>query len=1559
MTEKVATKLGNKSFKDCMKPVSLSNLDNNEFYTVFGLYRNLKVIDPYSTDGANCKKEFISIFNNNYISLDSKTKSFPSMIVFCKVSTFKKDDILYDEKTHADNFNFNYSKTYSDKYDPIFGKSNKFDGENEEHTFTKTIDNGISIYIYHYYYIYMSEDAIQRYIKSHNDVDIEFNLGQYNSIQVKNNSFTKSMFLYFYKYLIKKKNTTQLPYIDMASFFYKECQTELGKENITQQEFINKIKWYFNILESGYYPGQRPNFESNKAIEVDCMKKTHTKEQIEFKSSIKKDFTTSILQSFSDKSYYYNQKYSLISLDETELNIKNNKETTINNDNTHIKRQVDKHLRHTLGSSDFKFSIADIMGFKINNYTHKIKHLIPYFKEDKDRVIMKHYIMTSPKEMIIYNNDGTVYHQSNNSYNVNVYEKNVIQRYLYLVNYLYTLKNYNNYNWFKLDYVVRKNINAYSDIDNPSYNISIEFKLYFHKSLKKYLQFNDETNEINLLNPGAENNILSFIKFVFGNCEPSFKISNQIYNKSIITKYYLKNNKYQNFYKPPLKKSYYNTDYSKLSFMDSTIKEFNEEENSAEFSKKINKYFTDRKLDTIINIPLFDYQKRNVIWMSELENKVNKNQHYVDTNYLHYLNLENINMYGDILNDWEIKQMITSLNKYNITINSEKCYYLDNNINNKYSSSNNKSYFDYDKDKKTKFHKGVNIIKKSNNTDPFYRLQLSGGILCDDVGLGKTLSTISHLVNSKSKDITKLENDSKSYMLNNLIILPPRLLKQWAFEIEKYVGTDYFDVKILASITDIKKMYKKKKSDKKTTTRKSNKQKNSTNEKNKNASLTPDNSEDSKSIFEKADIYLMSINLFNNNNYNKYIHENHEKALDKYCMNKSSDETQNDFKYDITSYFDVFQIKWNRIIIDEVHESVSSIFHKDYRINLSSIQRKLVKNIIFNLQSNYRWGLSATPFQKDIFNNYGYITWLSKKIKNNMLDMDIVKKLYNNNLSLFNDEDMLIYHMGDYLNYYLTSKDTQKFQSICISKTRKIDVEGDLNIPIVSEEIIPITLGNIEMNIYNSAKSQVNLTYRYGIRERLKRLFQLCTNICISEEDVANLGIDINQPVSLEQLNQAMVKTFSKSLVLEEKKLTDLMNKKDNMKDYLDIYKSLRNFTGDLVDFKSQEYQKIFGWVRDETSHRYYSDSERNNWSKFYRYFKAELMDNIIKCKDNSSNLFVIVSDIMCQDEVSEYDVKEYFNDSRILILVNIILDNIVKNSSSTGGNIKKDIETCEREIVRLNNQIKLFQNNDFMKEKTQEPCPICWCDFEDDTKAIITKCRHVLCIECFENLMGRQSKVPCPECREPVSKSSVITVKVSDINETEEEKQKRLEKEESEKLKKSEKEKISNWELECISKYGTKMSVLIKYLKKIFSETDEEGNNKGHRAIVFSQYENMLKLIGRTLKEFDIKNVYAKGNVHVLNKNIDSFKRDESIRVIMLSSENSNSGSNLTEASHIIMVDVLNMDKSETREVETQAIGRAVRLGQKKPVKIVRLVTQNTIESEYYEKNKYSLTNN
>ena len=1559
------------NFNDCLKPVSLSNLDNDEFYTVYGLYRGIKTHDPYQSDGSSYKKDYISIFNNYYNRLDSRTISFPSMIVFCKVSTFKKDDIMYDKERDSENYNFNYNKIYKDKYDPLFNKSNKFDGENEEQTFTKTIDDGISIYVYHYYYIYVSDDVIYRYTKNYNIVDLEFNKARIDILLRRQESFTQKMLIYFHKYLLDKSNNNVLPYVDMSSFFYQECKKDLNKDNITQQEFINKIKWYFDIIDKTHQPDIKSILNTNKQIETDCLSNTHTKEEIEFKSSINDKFTSSILQ---DKTYNYhrfNNKSISNALDETELNIT---PTDTKNKFHFIYRETYKQIVHTFGDKNFKFTLSDIIGFKFKNDNKHIKNTIPYFKNDIDRVLMKHYMIIKPKEDYnLIENDS--YQQEFIS---NYGKIDLLQRYFYLINYLYFLKNFNNSNWFKFDYTLTK-IND-TEKNTNIINIAIDYKLYFHHSLRKYLLFNSNSNEIKLTNPGTDNNILALIKFIFGNYMPSFKLSSQINNKTVLSKYYKVSNKYTNYYKPPLSSCYYENNYSlsqnqniknnednNLHIISSEMEQdkltsFNLEENSISFNNKLNQYFIDRKLDNVINISLFNYQKRNIIWMSELESKVDTNQLYIDTKYLQHLKLDEIiksKNYSDMMN-FEITQLLTKLYKYDITINGEKCYYYDNKcyINRAYYYNNVKSSIDYNIQKNF-IHNDINIIKKySDEINKNHRLHLTGGLLCDDVGLGKTLSTITHLVNMKSKDKKKLESNSESYMLNNLIILPPRLLKQWAFEIEKYVGTEFFNVKIIASITDIKKMYKKNKVAKKAGKKVRKKE----SKEDSKEDIKSTKKEEDKHVFEKSDIYLISINLFNNNNYNKYIFENHEKALDKYYMNqKEGNNTK--FKYDINSYFDIYQIKWNRIIIDEVHENICNIYYKDYNINLSMAQRKLVRNIMYNLQSNYRWGLSATPFQKEVYNNYGYITWLSKSIKNDMLNTNVVSKLYYNNLKKYNDEELIIYHLVDYLNYYLTTDECHQFQNQCISKTRKLDVEKDLDIPIVTEEIIPITLSNIEMNIYKSAKSQVNINYHYRYADRLKRLFQLCTNICISEEDVTNMGIDINNPVSLEELNKAMINTFSKQLKLEEKKLANLMKKKDNFKDYTQLYNKLKTFTDSLVDINSSVYNEIYGWVRDESRHRYSSESERNNWSKFYRHFKTELINNIDTCNENPSNLFLIVSDIMCQQEIIDFKVKKYFDDSRLIVLVNIIFNNMIKNSDSSSDTIKKDIETCQREIVRLGNQVKLFENNEFMKEKTQEPCPICWCDFEEDSKVIITKCRHVLCVECFENLLStsRQKCVSCPECREPVYKSDVITVKVSEINESEEDKQKRLVKENAEKCKEGNgenNEKLTpDWEKECISKYGTKMSVLIKYLKNIFSEVDEEGNNKGNRTIIFSQYDNMLKLIGKTLAEFNIKNVYARGNVHVLNKNIDAFKRDDSIRVIMLSSEHSNSGSNLTEASHIIMVDVLNMDKQQTQDVEKQAIGRAVRLGQKKPVKVVRLITQDTIESEYYEKNKYDIT--
>jgi SNF2 family DNA or RNA helicase len=130
-------------------------------------------------------------------------------------------------------------------------------------------------------------------------------------------------------------------------------------------------------------------------------------------------------------------------------------------------------------------------------------------------------------------------------------------------------------------------------------------------------------------------------------------------------------------------------------------------------------------------------------------------------------------------------------------------------------------------------------------------------------------------------------------------------------------------------------------------------------------------------------------------------------------------------------------------------------------------------------------------------------------------------------------------------------------------------------------------------------------------------------------------------------------------------------------------------------------------------------------------------------------------------------------------------------------------------------------------------------------------------------------------------------------------------------------------------------MTRLVEYLHGLF-----DANNQ-NRVIIFSQYDKMLKMIGKTLDEFGINYVYCHGNNFVINKNIQKFKKDESIRVIMLSSETSNSGSNLTEANHIIFIDVLFNDLEHVKATEQQAIGRAQRVGRQ---------SQLFIHNLYYE---------
>jgi SNF2 family DNA or RNA helicase len=145
------------------------------------------------------------------------------------------------------------------------------------------------------------------------------------------------------------------------------------------------------------------------------------------------------------------------------------------------------------------------------------------------------------------------------------------------------------------------------------------------------------------------------------------------------------------------------------------------------------------------------------------------------------------------------------------------------------------------------------------------------------------------------------------------------------------------------------------------------------------------------------------------------------------------------------------------------------------------------------------------------------------------------------------------------------------------------------------------------------------------------------------------------------------------------------------------------------------------------------------------------------------------------------------------------------------------------------------------------------------------------------------------------------------------------------------------------IGTWGTKIAHIVKRLRQILVDFPDQ------KIIIFSRWNKMLKLVGQVLTKIALKHVFCQGNVHVMSHSINLFKTDPTVKIILLSSENCSSGSNLTEASHIFLLDAVNEDKVLSLAINEQAVGRAARLGQKNTVHVYNFIIRDTLEEKFY----------
>jgi superfamily II DNA or RNA helicase len=138
-------------------------------------------------------------------------------------------------------------------------------------------------------------------------------------------------------------------------------------------------------------------------------------------------------------------------------------------------------------------------------------------------------------------------------------------------------------------------------------------------------------------------------------------------------------------------------------------------------------------------------------------------------------------------------------------------------------------------------------------------------------------------------------------------------------------------------------------------------------------------------------------------------------------------------------------------------------------------------------------------------------------------------------------------------------------------------------------------------------------------------------------------------------------------------------------------------------------------------------------------------------------------------------------------------------------------------------------------------------------------------------------------------------------------------------------------------SSSSAKLDLLLEQLREVFAE--------GHKALVFSQFTSLLAIVRQSLDREKIVYEYLDGKTRDRQARVTRFQSDSDCRLFLISLKAGGHGLNLTAADYVFI-----LDPWWNPAVEMQAIDRAHRIGQTKPVFAYRLIAKGTVEEKIIE---------
>ncbi|CAL9218397.1 unnamed protein product [Arabidopsis halleri] len=263
------------------------------------------------------------------------------------------------------------------------------------------------------------------------------------------------------------------------------------------------------------------------------------------------------------------------------------------------------------------------------------------------------------------------------------------------------------------------------------------------------------------------------------------------------------------------------------------------------------------------------------------------------------------------------------------------------------------------------------------------------------------------------------------------------------------------------------------------------------------------------------------------------------------------------------------------------------------------------------------------------------------------------------------------------------------------------------------------------------------------------------------------------------------------------------------------------------------------------------------------------------------------------------------------------------------------------------------------------ESSPICCVCHDPPEDSVVTLCGHIFCYQCVSNyITGDEDTCPAPRCREQLahdvvfSKSTLRSCIADDLGCS------------SSQDKGHDKSVFQNGEfssskikavldiLQSLSNQGSPNSTqngqMASSSQQPYDDDDDvtivekpslqsTPSNRGPiKTIIFSQWTGMLDLVELSLNENSIEFRRLDGTMSLIARDraVKEFSNDPEVKVMIMSLKAGNLGLNMIAACHVILLDLW-----WNPTTEDQAIDRAHRIGQTRPVTVTRITIKNTVE--------------